>query len=69
MNYKDLSNEYLDQYKLLSSYIKSLKLQLGKLEPKADKDLYRRVSLLYSICLDLKHVGEHLKKCERREDV
>ena len=69
MNYKDLSEEYLDQYKLLSLYIKSLKLQLRKMEPEIDKELYRRVSLLYSICLDLKHVGEHLKRCERRENI
>lgn len=68
MNYKDLSEEYLAQYKLLSSYIRSLRLQLQTTEPQFDKELCRRISLLYSICLDLKHVGEYLKKCERREE-
>ncbi|MDQ5984186.1 MAG: hypothetical protein RUMPE_01225 [Eubacteriales bacterium SKADARSKE-1] len=67
MKYKDLSEEYLAQYKNLSLYIRSLKMQLQKTELQHDRELYRRVTLLYSICLDLKHVGEYLKKCERRE--
>lgn len=68
MNYKALSQQYFDQYISLSLYIKKLK----DLQKKSDTDcnnlLSRRISILYKICLDLKHISEYLKNCERREN-
>lgn len=67
MNYQKLSNQYFHQYKIISLYVKGLKKELKSLNGKSCNELSRRISILYTICLDLKHTGEHLKKCERRD--
>ena len=67
MNYKQLSFQYFIQYKLISIYLKDLKHQVKCLDPSDERELKRRINILYAICLDLKHTSEYLKKCERRE--
>ena len=66
MNYKELSRQYFDQYVILSLYIKKLR-QKKKNDLNCDGLLNRRINLLYTIFLELKHTGEYLKNCERRE--
>lgn len=67
MNYQKLSNQYFNQYKIISLYVKGLRKELKSLNGKNYNELSRRISILYTICLDLKHTSEHLKKCERRD--
>lgn len=68
MNYKEMSEEYIAQYKKLSFYIKNLKLQLNKDSSNIDYDLHKRITTLYTMCLELKHVGEYLEKvCSKRD--
>ena len=72
MSYIELANEYLRQYKFLSTYVKQLKdefnLVYTKLNFKEKTQFQRRIYLIYSMCLELKHDGEYLKKCERRSN-
>lgn len=67
MSYKQLYAQYFLQYKSVSAYVKNLKCQLKFAAPNEEKEVQRRVSILYSICLDLKHTSEYLKLCERRD--
>lgn len=67
MSYKQLYAQYFLQYKNISKYVKSLKYQLKTIDPKNEREVKRRVSILYSICLDLKHTSEYIKLCERRD--
>lgn len=67
MNYKKLSQQYFDQYVILSLYIKNLKKQAKVNGLSCESLPNRRINLLYTICLELKHTSEYLKNCERRE--
>lgn len=67
MSYKQLYAQYFTQYKNISKYVKNLKNQLKFAAPDEEREVQRRVSILYSICLDLKHTSEYLKLCERRD--
>lgn len=67
MNYKQLYAQYFLQYKNVSKYVKNLKLQLKNIDELNEREVKRRISILYSICLDLKHTSEYLKLCERRD--
>ena len=67
MTYKILSEQYFVQYKSLFIYIKKLKKQLTPPNLLMSLEDSRRIKILYSICLELKHTSEYLKKCERRE--
>lgn len=67
MNYHKLSEQYFNQYKIISLYVRGLRNELNMLSEKNCNELSRRISILYKICLDLKHTSEHLKKCERRD--
>lgn len=67
MSYKQLYAQYFLQYKNISKYIKNLKIQLKTVDHLKEREVKRRVSILYSICLDLKHTSEYLKLCERRD--
>ena len=71
MSYKALSNEYIRQYKFLSVYVKKLNIDFNKtyikLNTKEITNFKKRIHLIYTMCLELKHVGEYLKKCEKRE--
>lgn len=70
MYYSELANEYLRQYKFLANYVKHLKEEFSllyiKLNFKEKIQFQRRIRLIYTMCLELKHNGEYLKKCERR---
>ena len=73
MNYIELSNEYKKQYEFLSKYVKKLNkdfeiVNLG-LDFKRRSDYKRRIYLIYTMCLELKHSGEYLKKCEKRNKI
>ncbi len=68
MSYKQLYAQYFMQYKNISKYVKALRQQLKFVEPDEEREVKRRVSILYSICLDLKHTSEYLKLCERRDN-
>lgn len=63
MHYHNLYTEYLNQTDILKSYIKSLKSKIGSnAEPESTK---YRISILYSMYLDMKHTCEYLKiRCE-----
>lgn len=67
MNYKQLYAQYFLEYKHISKYVKNLRRQLKYADPPDEREVKRRVSILYSICLDLKHTSEYLKFCERRD--
>lgn len=67
MNYKQLYAQYFLQYKNISRYVKELKQQLKSINLQDEREVKRRVSILYSICLDLKHTSEYIKHCERRD--
>lgn len=67
MNYKQLYAQYFLQYKNISKYIKNLRCQLKQIDSSKEREVKRRVAILYSICLDLKHTSEYIKLCERRD--
>lgn len=67
MSYKQLYAQYFLQYKDVSKYVKNLKQQLKCAESTKEREAKRRLSILYSICLDLKHTSEYIKLCERRD--
>lgn len=67
MNYKQLYAQYFLQYKSISQYVKNLRYQLKKVNPSHEREVKRRISILYTICLELKHTSEYLKNCERRD--
>ena len=67
MSYKQLYAQYFLQYKNVSKYVKNLRQQLKHAETLKERELKRRLSILYSICLDLKHTSEYIKICERRD--
>lgn len=67
MTYKQLYAQYFLQYKNILKYVKNLKCQLKTIDPITEREVKRRVSILYSICLDLKHTSEYIKHCERRD--
>lgn len=73
MNYIELSNEYTRQYKFLSKYVKKLNKDFEivnlDLDFKRRSDYKRRIYLIYTMCLELKHSGEYLKKCEKRNKI
>ena len=67
MSYKQLYAQYFLQYKNVSKYVKNLRHQLKYVEPLKEREVKRRLTILYSICLDLKHTSEYIKLCERRD--
>lgn len=67
MNYKQLYAQYFLQYKNVSKYVKNLRRQLKNVDPLYEREVKRRIFILYSICLDLKHTSTYLKFCERRD--
>lgn len=67
MNYKQLYAQYFLQYKNVSKYVKRLRFQLKYVDALKEREEKRRLSILYSICLDLKHTSEYIKLCERRD--
>ena len=69
MNYNDWSNQYYVQEKILKNYIKKLKTETTMASPSEFKDLNYRISLLYSMYLEVKHTGKYLKGIERRERI
>ena len=73
MNYIELSKEYMRQYEFLSIYVKKLNKEFEivnlNLDFKRRSDYKRRIYLIYTMCLELKHTGEYLKKCERRNEI
>jgi hypothetical protein len=60
MNYKSLAEEYIKEAKELNSHIAEIKKQYYFTTSMADKDLDFRVKTLYSMYLELKHIGEYL---------
>ena len=73
MNYIELSKEYIRQYEFLSKYVKKLNMDFEivslNLDFKRRSDYKRRIYLIYTMCLELKHTGEYLKKCEKRDKI
>lgn len=73
MNYIEFANEYTSKYKFLSNYVKNLNKQLELIDENLDfkerTDYKRRIYLIYTMCLELKHIGGYLKKCERRTKI
>lgn len=68
MYYRTLAQQYFEQYQLISAYVKELRHQAKSTEGGGSRELHRRISILYKICLELKHTSEYLIKCEKRED-
>ena len=64
MDYKKLSEEYFNEAEVLKSYIKKLKNFANNLtnEMQDDNDLFYRISIMYKMYLELKHVGEYLNR-------
>ena len=62
MYYKILSSEYLEQAQILKRYIKKLKTQFVQINDLEANELSRRISLLYSMYLDLIHTSEYLNR-------
>ena len=73
MNYSDFSAQYAKQYTFLANYVKNLKIEYDntftKLKSKERLLYQKRIYLIYSMCLEMKHTGEYLKKCKRREKI
>lgn len=71
MNYKELSNEYLKQYKFLAIYVKNLNIEFKKVQSSLnfkEKTIFkRRIYLIYTMALELKHNSKYLDKCTKRE--
>lgn len=71
MTYRELSKEYLDQYKFLAIYVKNLKVEFKREETnlnfKEKTNFKRRIYLIYTMAMELKHNGEYLEKCIKRE--
>ncbi len=67
MKYNQLYAQYFLQYKIISRYVKILKHELKTTNTTNEREVKRRISILYSICLELKHTSEYIKHCERRD--
>ena len=60
MYYKKLYENYVNEMEVLKKYIKHLKSGF-----ESSEDIKYRVSMLYTMYLDMKHTAEYLKrKCE-----
>ena len=69
MYYKMLSEQYLEEAEALRIYVKNLKKENSNKREKKYEENYYRISILYGMYLDLKHIGEYLhKKCEAMKD-
>lgn len=72
MTYRELFTEYLRQYKFLAGYVKNLNKEFNKicenLDFKEKIKFKRRIYLIYTMALELKHNAEYLQKCTRREE-
>ena len=60
MYYKKLAQEYLKESKILNSHIKKIKKLYCYINDADERETYYRLKMLYSMYLDLKHVGEYL---------
>jgi hypothetical protein len=67
MDYKLCYTQYFEQYKKLSNRVHELQQLLKTAKSQEYKNLKSRISMLYSMCLELKHTAEYLRVCERRE--
>lgn len=70
MSYRNLAEEYFTEAEVLKKHINNLKKQYkGEICPE-NSEIYYRVSTLYAMYLDMKHVGEYLiRKSEVINDV
>ncbi len=62
MYYKILSQEYLKQAEILRKHIKKLKTHYVQITDSNDEEFKNRISILYSMYLDLIHTGKYLKR-------
>ncbi len=67
MDYQKWSEQYYIQEISLKNYIKKLKNDAKVKGPTDAGDIYYRISILYSMYLEVKHIGKYLKGLERRE--
>ena len=67
MKYREWGMEYLRQAQRLKEYLKPLREQLKKVSGKEYILLYRRVSMLNEMRLELYHTGNDLLKKGARE--
>lgn len=67
-SYKSLSNEYLYQSKLIKNHIGALKQSLkNPMSEQERKLLEYRISTMYSMYLELNHVGDYLSTIVGRD--
>lgn len=68
MHYETLSQEYFKEAEVLKKHIKILKTfetQYVKVNNHNENEMHYRISILYSMYLDLIHTGKYLnRKCE-----
>ena len=60
MCYKKLAEEYLKESEILKTHIKKIKKYYYYKNDTDERDNYYRLKTLYSMYLDLKHIGEYL---------
>ncbi len=65
MYYEILSQEYFKEAEILKKHIKMLKTQCVEINSPNEDEINCRISILYSMYLDLRHTGKYLnRKCE-----
>lgn len=63
MNYKKMFKEYSKEAAILKIYIKSLKQSASQQNNITDVDKFKyRITLLYEMYLELKHIAEFLER-------
>lgn len=68
MCYYKLAKEYFSEAQRLNLHIKKIKKLYGKpINIENDRDTYYRIKTMYTMYLELKHVGEYLLRKSRRD--
>lgn len=68
MNYEIWSKEYFLQADIIKKHLKDLKNGLKGKSASERKDINQRIAIIYPMYLELKHTGNFLKLCIRRDN-
>ncbi|MDP4120614.1 MAG: hypothetical protein Q8876_06130 [Bacillota bacterium] len=60
MDYNKWANEYLAEAEEIKEYIGRLRNQVKEANAERKKELYSRITILYSMYLELNHTGKYL---------
>lgn len=65
MNYTNWSLEYDEEAQLLKEHMKKLRQELKHKKSSDVKEINRRLSLMYPMYLEMKHIAQHLRELDK----